>query len=82
MITTFSKFNESCAMIVRSFFHPFSFRFLHVSREDEEQYRATGRVPTHLIEQAIRKAILDDMAPAGVTQPCKVRFLFNIQGVP
>lgn len=46
-------------------------KFLHVSRDDEDVYRATGRIPAHIVEQAVRKAMLDDIAPAGVTQPCK-----------
>ncbi|KAK7082650.1 hypothetical protein SK128_008297 [Halocaridina rubra] len=46
-------------------------RFLHVSRDDNELYRITRKIPPHIVEQAVRKAIAYESSPPGTTPPCK-----------
>ncbi|PNF27563.1 Zinc finger CCCH domain-containing protein 10 [Cryptotermes secundus] len=46
-------------------------RFVHCTREEEEYYRATGELPRHVLESAVRKGITPDVSRPGELPVCK-----------
>lgn len=46
-------------------------RFLHITEEEKQTFRTTGRIGPHLLEQAMCKALLQDVTLDGVTPTCK-----------
>ncbi|XP_064094681.1 uncharacterized protein LOC135206991 [Macrobrachium nipponense] len=47
------------------------YRFLHITEEEKQTFRTTGRIGPHLLEQAMCKALLQDVTLDGVTPTCK-----------
>ncbi|XP_068236479.1 uncharacterized protein [Palaemon carinicauda] len=46
-------------------------RFLHITEEEKKIFRTTGKIGPHLLEQAMCKALLQDVTLDGVTPTCK-----------
>ncbi|XP_069691941.1 zinc finger CCCH domain-containing protein 10-like [Periplaneta americana] len=46
-------------------------RFVHGTREEEEYYKATGELPSHVLEAVVRKGIAPDVPRPGEAPVCK-----------
>ncbi|KAG7168994.1 uncharacterized protein LOC121866469 [Homarus americanus] len=46
-------------------------RFFHITKEDEETFRATGEIVPQVVDQAVRKALVLDVALTGTRPTCK-----------
>nr|XP_053627468.1 uncharacterized protein LOC128685045 [Cherax quadricarinatus] len=46
-------------------------QFFHITKDDEETYRATGEIAPQVVDQAVRKALVLDVALTGTRPTCK-----------
>lgn len=46
-------------------------RFFHITKQDEDNYRASGEISPHVVDQAVRKALFLDVALTGTRPTCK-----------
>lgn len=53
----------------------YAFRFFHITKQDEDNYRASGEISPHVVDQAVRKALFLDVALTGTRPTCKVKKL-------